>query len=76
MKKNVEEWRLLVETDYEIDGRWGHLPSMASFTLDKKLIEANGLIPDIQLDLDVTLFNSTGQDTQLDRALQYISTGQ
>ena len=49
---------------------------MAAFTLDKKLIEANGLIPDIQLDLDVTLFKSTGQDTQLDRALQYISTGQ
>ena len=51
------------------------LPSMAAFTLDKKLVEAKGLTPDIEVGLDIDLFKSTGQDTQLDRALQFIRTG-
>lgn len=55
---------------------FGHVPSMASFTIDKKLIEAEGITPDIQVDLDLTQFAATGKDTQLDRALQFIRTGQ
>jgi C-terminal processing protease CtpA/Prc len=49
---------------------------MASFTLDKQLIEAKGITPDIEVDLDIDLFKANGQDTQLDRALQFIRTGQ
>ena len=54
---------------------FGHVPSMASYTLDKKLIEAEGITPDIEVDLDINLLNTTGQDTQIDRALQFIRTG-
>ena len=54
---------------------YGYIPSMAAFTLDKKLVEAKGLTPDIEVGLDIDLFKSTGQDTQLDRALQFIRTG-
>lgn len=54
---------------------FGKVPSMASFTLDKKIIEAEGITPDIEVDFDIPLFNATGQDTQLDRALQFIRTG-
>jgi C-terminal processing protease CtpA/Prc len=55
---------------------FGHVPTMASFTLDKQLIEAKGITPDIEVDLDIDLFKANGQDTQLDRALQFIRTGQ
>ena len=55
---------------------FGYVPSMASFTLDKKLLEAEGITPDIEVDLDIPLFNTIGRDTQLDRALQFIRTGQ
>ena len=54
---------------------FAHVPSMASFTLDKKLIEAEGVNPDIEVDLDLTQFQATGKDTQLDRALQFIRSG-
>ena len=54
---------------------YGYVPSMASFTLDKKLIEAEGITPDIEVDFDIPLFNTTGKDTQIDRALQFIRTG-
>lgn len=54
---------------------YAHLPSMASYTLEKKLIEAEGIHPDIEVDLDVTQYTTTGKDTQLDRALQFIRTG-
>ena len=54
---------------------YAHLPSMASYTLEKELIEAEGIHPDIEVDLDIDLFTNTGQDTQLDRALQFIRSG-
>lgn len=63
-------------------GRWDavavfiYLPMLAAYTLDKKLIEGVGISPDIDVALDKDLFQTTGQDTQLDRALQYIRTGQ
>ena len=54
---------------------FGHVPSMASYTLDKKLIEAQGITPDIDVDLDIDKFKATGQDTQIDRAMEFIQTG-
>lgn len=52
-----------------------YLPSVATFTLDHKIIEGEGITPDIEVDLDEATFMATGRDTQLDRALQYIRTG-
>ena len=52
-----------------------YLPSVATFTLDHKIIEGEGITPDIEVDLDEAMFNANGKDTQLDRALQYIRTG-
>ena len=47
----------------------------AMFSLDNKCYEGVGVEPDIEVDFDVDLFYSTGYDTQLERALQYIETG-
>ena len=55
---------------------FGHVPSMASFTLKGEIIEAKGVTPDIEVDFDADLFQAGGRDTQLDRALQFIRTGQ
>ena len=54
---------------------FGKVHTFASFTFDHKLIESVGITPDIEMNLDETLFKTTGQDTQLDRALQFIRTG-
>ena len=43
--------------------------------MDKKSYEGVGVEPDIEVDLDREIFDTTGRDTQLDRALQYIETG-
>ena len=51
---------------------YGYIPTVASFSNDKKIEEGQGIMPDIEVDLDEALFNATGQDTQLDRALQFI----
>ena len=47
----------------------------ASFSMDKKSYEGVGVEPDIEVDFDMDLFTATGRDTQLDRALEYIETG-
>jgi len=52
-----------------------YLPTLATFTRDGKQLEGIGITPDIDVDLDEDLFTLTGKDTQLDRALQYIRTG-
>jgi C-terminal processing protease CtpA/Prc len=52
-----------------------YLPSVATFTLDKKIIEGEGITPDIEVDFDEATFKATGRDTQLDRALQFLRTG-
>ena len=52
-----------------------YLTMCAMFSLDNKCFEGVGIEPDIEVDLDVNLFNTTGCDTQLERALQYIETG-
>lgn len=52
-----------------------YLPSVATFTLDHKIIEGEGITPDIEVDLNEAEFVSTGKDSQLDRALQFLRTG-
>lgn len=42
--------------------------------MNKHIVEGNGIQPDIDVDLDVAQFKQ-GRDTQLERALQYIRTG-
>ena len=52
-----------------------YLPSCAAFSIDKKSYEGVGVEPDIEVDLDRDIFDTTGYDTQLDRALEYIENG-
>ena len=52
-----------------------YTPVMASFSMDGKQLEGVGIDPDIEVDLDTKLFNANTKDTQLERALQYIRTG-
>ena len=54
---------------------YGYVPMLGAFTLDKKLIEGEGITPDIEVDFDDKLFQSTGRDSQLERALQYVTSG-
>ena len=54
---------------------FGYIPTVASFSNEKKIEESLGIEPDIEVDLDEALFKATGQDTQLDRALQFIRGG-
>jgi hypothetical protein len=57
---------------------FGYVPSLASFTMNKEQLEGVGIAPQIEVALDVNELNpvtGTGRDTQLDRALQYIRTG-
>lgn len=54
---------------------FGHVPSMAAFTLDKELIESTGIAPDIEVDFDLDLYKASGRDTQLERALQFLRSG-
>ena len=43
--------------------------------LGEKIVEGHGIDPDIEIALDAETFNTVGTDNQLDRALQYIRTG-
>ena len=52
-----------------------YLPLVAQFTREGQLLEGVGVTPDIEVDLDVKQLRSTGKDTQLDRALQFIRNG-
>ena len=54
---------------------YGYVPSMASFTMEKKQLEGYGITPDVEVDFDAMEFFTSGRDTQLDRALQFIRTG-
>lgn len=47
----------------------------AWFTDDGEILEGKGVTPDIEVQLDVEAYKSTGRDTQLERALEYIRTG-
>ena len=57
---------------------YGYVPSLASFTMDKEQLEGVGISPGIEVAFDENAFNTPtgiGRDTQLDRALQYVRTG-
>ena len=61
--------------EHDITPVYVYLTMCALFSLDNKCLEGVGVEPDIEVDLDEDLFNTTGCDTQLERALQYIETG-
>lgn len=50
---------------------YGYVPYMAALNLDKKFMEGQGIEPDIEVGLNTTMFAS-GEDSQLNRALQLI----
>ena len=53
-----------------------YCPCEASFTKDGQLLEGVGVTPDIEVHLDKAAWNNgLGPDSQLDRAIQYITTG-
>ena len=52
-----------------------YLPMTGIFDMNKKSLEGSGVEPDIVVDFDQNVYENTGHDTQLDRALQYIRTG-
>ena len=52
-----------------------YTPTIAFFNSEKKCLEGVGVTPDIEVAFDDKLFKDTGQDNQLDRALEYIRTG-
>ena len=52
-----------------------NIPNSAWFTDDGEILDSKGVTPDIEVQLDVDEYNSTGRDTQLERALEYIRTG-
>lgn len=54
---------------------WLYIPHMATMSKDEQLFEGIGLTPDIDVDFDVALYLTTGRDSQLERALQYCTTG-
>ena len=49
-----------------------YLPTATTFTMDKGILEGVGVTPDIEVDLKDS---EDQRDSQLDRALQYIRTG-
>ena len=54
---------------------WLYIPHMVTMSKEKQLFEGVGVTPDIDVDFDITLSQTTGRDTQLERALQYLRTG-
>lgn len=51
-----------------------YIPHMVTMSKENQIFEGVGLTPDIEVDFDVTLFQSTGRDSQLERALQFMNT--
>ena len=54
---------------------WLYIPQMVTMSKEKQIFEGVGLTPDIEADFDITLSQTTGRDTQLERALQYCTNG-
>lgn len=52
-----------------------YLPMIGIFDMNKKMLDGYGVEPDIEVDFDSNEYLKTGYDSQLDRALQYIRTG-
>ena len=54
---------------------YAYIPSHVTVSFDGEILEGVGIMPDIEAPLDMDLYNSTGRDSQLERSLQYIRTG-
>ena len=54
---------------------WLYIPSMVTMSKEKRIFEGVGITPDIIVDYDPTFFATQGRDSQLDRALQFLNTG-
>lgn len=54
---------------------WLYIPQMVTMTKEQQILEGVGLCPDIEVDFDISLYTTTGRDTQLERALQFCTTG-
>ena len=52
-----------------------YLPNQILFDNNKRPLESIGIIPDFEVDLDTIAFKRDFTDTQLNRALQYVRTG-
>lgn len=55
---------------------YANIPATVTTTIDHQYVDGNGLVPDIVVSLDRDLLEREGRDNQLERALQYIRTGQ
>ena len=54
---------------------YAYIPTYTIVSYDGEILEGVGITPDIEAPLDMDLYNTTGRDSQLERALQYIRTG-
>lgn len=54
---------------------YAYIPKYVSVIPEVGILEGVGVTPDIEVEFDQALFNSTGRDSQLERAIQYIMTG-
>lgn len=54
---------------------WLYIPVGVTMDNDKNIYEGIGVAPDIEVDFDANLFTTKGRDSQLERALQFLSTG-
>ena len=52
-----------------------YLPNQILFDNNKRPLESIGITPDFEVDLDTIAFKRDFTDTQLNRALQYVRTG-
>ena len=54
---------------------YAYIPKYVSILPGLGVQEGVGVTPDIEVPLDMDLYNSTGRDSQLERAIEYIITG-
>ena len=54
---------------------WLYIPTMVTMSKEGQIFEGIGLTPDIEVSFDQSLSKTTGRDTQLERALQFMNTG-
>lgn len=55
---------------------YAYIPTSSTISDGLGILEGVGVTPDIPIALDANLFEATGRDNQLERALQYIRTGE
>ena len=55
---------------------YAYIPTCTAISNELGILEGVGVTPDIPVALDNDLYKATGRDNQLERALQYIRTGE